>query len=237
MNYSPLNIQNENLTKPNWLIKQNTEYSYIINAKISEEYLRPYVSEHFQIDKFQQSPYISLVIVKNRSLSFKYLPFVKNKNSFHIYLRTYIKRNGIPGHFYISIDTNHKKLNHIFKTLTDFPINDSSIKSITDSVKTQIDSSGKSLNLYANLEKKSERFLFETNDELNWMQNRFNIFNLQKGQVVNWKLDYSPERVFKTKVSNLQVYHSSLPLGDLNFNSIGYFIEGNTIRIWPPSLL
>lgn len=237
MNYSPLNIQNKNLLKSDWLIKQKTEYTYLVSAPIKEEYLRPFVPAHFQIDKFDNGALVSLVIIKNQSLAFKYLPFIKNRNTFHVYLRTYILRNEVPGYFYIDIDTNHKKLNHILKTLTELPLNDASIKETSDFGNTQIDLIGNKLKLYANLEKTSERILPETDKKLHWMQNRFNIYNLQKGQVINWKIDFSPDKVWQAYIANIQVSHSSFPLESITFNQSGYFLGANTFRIWPPSLL
>lgn len=237
MTYSPLNIQNKNLLKSDWLIKQQTEYSWIINSNIKEEYLRSFVPEHFQIDRYQNSPMLSVVIIKNKSLAFKYLPFIKNKNSFQIYLRTYVKRGDIPGYFYLNIDTNHKKLNQILKTLTDLPFCDSSIKEINDSKNIQIDSISKSSTLYANLQKENQREMLETNPELKWMQNRFNIYNIQKSQVINWKIDSAPDRIFKANIINFQLTHANIPTDTLEFEKSGYFVEGNLTRIWPPSLL
>lgn len=236
MNYTPLNINNKVTKKSNWFIKQKISSSIILNSELREEYVKTFVPDHFVIDKFNGSPIISVIVYANESLSFKYLPFLKKKKSTHVQLRTYIKRNGVPGIFILSLDTNHPSLNTILKPLTDLPLFDSNIKRTTAASSTQIDLIRDGFQLYANIESSEQRVFPGEELLLDWCLNRFHIFNMQKDQVVEWKLDQSPPQVFKAKLKNIQFNHSIISNDLVNFSDSTFTTQSSILRIWPPSL-
>lgn len=236
MNYTPLNINNKVTKKSNWFIKQKISSSIILNSELKEEYVKTFVPDYFEIDRFNNSPIISVIVYENESLSFKYLPFLKKKKSTHVQLRTYVKRKGVPGVLILSLDANHPKLNSILKPLTDLPIFDSNIKTTIVEESKQVDLIRDGFQLYANIESSKQRVFPGERPLLDWCLNRFHIFNLQKGQVIEWKLDQSPPQIFLAKLKNVQFNHSVISKELVNFNDSTYVTQSSILRIWPPSL-
>lgn len=238
MNYTPLNINNKSIQKSNWFIKQKVQFSIVLNSKIDDAYLKPFVSDHFEIEKFEGSPIISIVINVNESLSLKYLPFIKNKKSMHVQLRTYVKRAGVPGILLLSLDTNHQSLNSILRPLTDLPVIDSNIKmtSKDNNSSMQVDLARDGFQFYTNIHPLSERVFTNENPMLDWINNRFHIYNIQKGQVVEWRIDHSLAKTYKAKLKNIQFNHSLINNQVIKFQDSCFYMDSNITRIWPPSL-
>ena len=72
------------------------------------------------------------------------------------------------------------------------------------------------------------------NSELRWMLERFHLFSMQQNHVLDWKLDFSPQKVFEAHSRNLQFGHKQMPSDSLKFDSDCYIFDSNVIRMWPP---
>jgi uncharacterized protein YqjF (DUF2071 family) len=238
MSYQSLNPNRPwKLPSSRWLIKQDWNNAYFLNAKLDKNILNALLPSGLTLDLFKGDAYISIIPFQMSNLRFRYLPFFKAKSYNQINIRTYVIRDGKPGVHFLSIDSSHPSLSQMIKTVCHIPLLDSSINRIDEGLKTHLDSNRKGLDLYLNTSRdESKRLNMEPGSFEYWIAERYCFYNTQQGQIMRWDIDHKPWPLYPAKIHNLTIEHGTLNLQAQDFTTKCFYSPGVSTRAWPPAI-
>jgi uncharacterized protein YqjF (DUF2071 family) len=97
--------RNTPLPEGDWLFYQEWNNAIFLHWDVSIEELRPWIPRGLEIDTFDGKPYISLVAFDMERIRPRFLPAFPPISNFHeINVRTYIRHQGKPGVYFLSIE-------------------------------------------------------------------------------------------------------------------------------------
>ena len=92
----------------NWIMKQKWEDLLFIHLPIKKEAVKAHIPRELELDTFDGTAWISIVVFRVGHLRLKYLPTVPFFRSFlEMNIRTYVKRANVSGVYFFSLDANH----------------------------------------------------------------------------------------------------------------------------------
>lgn len=94
--------QTKSITK--WTMAQTWEHLLFAHWPISPEAVRPFVPSSLEIDTFNGKAWLGAVSFFMTGVKLKYLPLSYPFHFPEINIRTYVKMNGIPAVFFITLD-------------------------------------------------------------------------------------------------------------------------------------
>jgi uncharacterized protein YqjF (DUF2071 family) len=108
-----MNVLNETTHRPfslpekKWIMRQSWRNLLFTHWPISPEVLRPYIPSQLQIDTFNDRAWIGVVVFVMEGIYHRYLPTISLTPTFsEINVRTYVRYNGKPGIYFLSLDVN-----------------------------------------------------------------------------------------------------------------------------------
>jgi hypothetical protein len=92
----------------NWILRQLWENLLFVHWPVSAESLRPWIPANLEIDRFERQAWVGIVLFRMKSVHSRWFPFLSLSREFlEINLRTYVRYNGKPGVFFLSLDANN----------------------------------------------------------------------------------------------------------------------------------
>lgn len=117
------------LPKSNWKFYQEWNDAIFLHWKVDETELRKFVPKEIEIDLFNGKPWVSLVAFTMEKIRPKHLPpFPPISNFDEINIRTYVKYNGKPGVFFLSIEAGSYLSCKVAKKMSELPYRYSEMK-------------------------------------------------------------------------------------------------------------
>lgn len=106
----------------NWRFYQEWNNAIFLHWEVDESELRKFVPSEIELDLFNGRPWVSLVAFTMERIRPHYLPFFPPVSDFdEINIRTYVKYNGKPGVFFLSIEGGTLLSCKIAKGISDLP--------------------------------------------------------------------------------------------------------------------
>ncbi len=117
------------LPKSDWKFYQEWNNAIFLHWHVDKTELRKFVPKEIEIDLFNGEPWVSLVAFRMEKIRPKYLPSFPPISDFdEINIRTYVKYNGKPGVFFLSIEGGTDLSCKIAKGISELPYRYSKIK-------------------------------------------------------------------------------------------------------------
>lgn len=116
------------LPNKNWKYYQEWNNTIFLHWKVDEKELQKLVPNDLELDLFEGSPWVSLVAFTMEKIRPKNLPAFSPISNFHeINIRTYVKYNGKPGVYFLSIEGGNSISCQIARSLSELPYRYSNI--------------------------------------------------------------------------------------------------------------
>lgn len=95
------------LPEKKWKYFQEWHNTLFFHWKVPAELLEKYIPEGIELDIWENTAWVSLVAFEVRNMRFRNLPPIPYISNFNeINLRTYVLKDGIPGIYFFSIETD-----------------------------------------------------------------------------------------------------------------------------------
>lgn len=95
------------LPRNNWIMRQAWRNTLFLHWPVQPEQLRPYIPSVLEIDTYDGSAWLGIVAFEMEGIYFRGLSFFSVVAPFsEVNVRTYVKHEGRPGVFFISLDVN-----------------------------------------------------------------------------------------------------------------------------------
>ncbi|SFE08812.1 hypothetical protein SAMN05216238_10848 [Lentibacillus persicus] len=88
-----------------WLMTQKWEDVFFMHMPVSREFIRSHIPNHLELDTYNGEAWISITPLKISDLRMRMLPpFPYIRKFLELNVRTYVRREGIPGIYFFSLD-------------------------------------------------------------------------------------------------------------------------------------
>ncbi|TGB02754.1 YqjF family protein [Halobacillus salinus] len=192
-----------------WIMHQTWEELVFMHWPVSEEELRPFIPDAFELDLFEGQAWIAIVPFRMNNIHFKGLPKVKAGNHLlELNVRTYVTYNGEPGVYFITLDANHPLGVFLARTVFGLPYvhanmrleqNDSSVHYLS----RRTHDGYPTAHFHATINPISPPFPAEPGSLIYWLTERYCLWVVRgsyiyKGPIFhhNWSLQKSEATIF-----------------------------------------
>ena len=90
----------------NWIIAQKWSHVLFMHYEVDKSDLQSLLPEGIEVDLFQDKAYISIVPFFMSHIRFPFTPAFPFIHLWELNLRTYVKRNGVSGIYFFTLDTH-----------------------------------------------------------------------------------------------------------------------------------
>ncbi|WP_163581342.1 YqjF family protein [Gracilibacillus saliphilus] len=91
-----------------WLMTQRWDHLLFIHLPIDKEVVQRHIPDGLEIDTYEGSAWITVLPFKINNMHFRKLPPIPFLRSFlELNVRTYVKRNGVKGIYFFSLDADN----------------------------------------------------------------------------------------------------------------------------------
>ncbi|MFC2947012.1 YqjF family protein [Virgibacillus sediminis] len=90
-----------------WMITQKWDHLLFMHLPVSPEDIRSHIPDQMELDTYDGEAWVSIIPFKISDMRMRMLPsFPYIKRFLELNVRTYVKRNGIPGIYFFSLDAS-----------------------------------------------------------------------------------------------------------------------------------
>ena len=202
------------LPRQKWKYYQEWHDTVLFHWKVPKILLEKYIPEGLELDTFNSIAWVSLVLFEVKNMRMRNVPALPYISHFHeINVRTYVIKDGIPGIYLFSIETD-KLIEVLFtRLLIGLPYK----KSIINRTKSTLLADNTALNSHLNIEFKKETSPVEKTDLNVWLSERHALYencNKKIGRFdihhPEWELHNLTAKIIKIKYQagryNLNIY-------------------------------
>jgi len=206
------------LPEKNWKYYQEWYHTLFFHWEVPVHLLEKYVPKGIEIDTYKNMAWVSLVSFKVKNMRFRGLPPFPYISDFEeINIRTYVIKNGIPGIYLFSIETN--KLAEVILTnlFIGLPYQKSEIKRHGNC----LFSKNKKLNHLLDVQTGKSTLIKKKNDLDLWLTERHSLYE-----------------VCNNKICRFDIHHKEWELRDLDLTirDIWYDAGKYTINTYPDKI-
>jgi len=229
--------RNYPLPEGKWIAMQDWEHLLFMHWRVYSAFIEPHLPKGLELDTFDGEPWISIIpfrvgkmrIRKMPPLPFMY-PFVE------VNVRTYVKRDGIPGVYFFSMDASKllAVLGARFATLPYFH------------AKMKLKKKGKKFNFKSirkDKEKETLKLSYQPSGKLfipeegtidHWLMNRFALWSykydtLFRGDIHHkqWKVQHADLDIDKETITSFMPNNASIS------KPLAHYAKSKRVLIWP----
>ncbi|WP_173918245.1 YqjF family protein [Halobacillus sp. Marseille-Q1614] len=93
------------LPKGPWVFSQQWDHTLFMHHSVDKEALLPFIPAGLELDTFEGEAWISIIPFRVSGMHFRMIPKIPYLHTFlELNVRTYVKRNGVPGICFFSLD-------------------------------------------------------------------------------------------------------------------------------------
>jgi uncharacterized protein len=178
-----------------WKYYQEWNNAIFLHWQVDYEELKKFIPEDLEIDLYDGKPWVSLVAFTMEKVRPRYFPSFPPISNFHeINIRTYVKREGKPGVYFLSIEGGTQISCLVAKTMSELPYRYSKMKRTGNAFLSENRQYGDSLEI-----------TYETGQEMQektgldkWLTERYALF-----------------QDTDTSINEFEIHHIEWPTNDL----------------------
>ncbi len=183
-----------------WAIKQRWNHVLFLNWKVDPSQIQFKVP--FPLDLYEGKAVISVVPFFMDQIRFPLTPAIPWISSlWELNLRTYVTSNGIPGIYFLRLDSNHRIGNWIAKNFFKLPyrLNNISAKVIGDRYSVRAHAKDYHLHIEAQIRDEPIIDPFQK-----WITERYHLFLQHEGRVIRGDAIHEPWKIKKAHLHTLE---------------------------------
>jgi uncharacterized protein YqjF (DUF2071 family) len=188
--------------KRKWSYYQEWNKAIFLHWEVAPELIQPLLPKGIELDIINKKTWISLVAFDMNNIglrNFLKLPYVSD--FYEINIRVYIKCNGKPSVYFLSMEGSKSSSCKLLKSVSKFPYRYSKMKrtdSIYESNNSELnDSFFIDYNLGNNAIKKDKTDL--------WLTERYAVFQDHKNDIIEYDVHHAEWSIQEIKIKNLEV--------------------------------
>ena len=200
------------LPQKKWKYYQQWHNTVFFHWKVPRILLEEYIPKGLELDTHHNIAWISLVAFEVKNMRMRNLPVLPYISHFHeINIRTYVTRDGIPGIYLFSIETD-KLIEVLFsRLLIGLPYKKSMIKRTERSLLAQ----NGVLNSYLNIEVKNKASVLEKTDLDFWLSERHALYENCNEKMYRFDVHHPEWNLYNL---NAKINKIKYKAGRYNFN-------------------
>lgn len=220
------------LPKARWKYYQEWNNVLFLHWKFSPEELIPLIPKNVELDIFNGDAYVSLVVFTMDKVRPRGLPALSFISTFHeINIRTYIKRDGQPGVYFINMEGEKHLSVRVAKLISGMPYEKAVIKFEANEKHKSFSSVNKkkAFQLQATFIEKEGR----TKTDLdNWLTERYCVYLDKDEKLFCYNVHHLPWPINEVEIINLKTDYK---FGTLSLNrkpGLAHYSKGVQVVAW-----
>ncbi|SFA84074.1 hypothetical protein SAMN04488072_102246 [Lentibacillus halodurans] len=218
-----------------WIMMQQWDHLLFIHRPIQPHVLEEYLPQGLVLDTFNSKAWISIIPFKVSKIRLRKMPLFPFIGSFlQINVRTYVKRNGIKGVYFFSVDENQLLmiLGSKVATLPSYYA-DMSMKRRNGYICVDSERRGKTAGiLRARYEPTGEFFHPEKGSLEYWLIERYFLWTYRNGSLYRGVIHHKQWTVKKAAVNMEQSLTTLWPNNFLNSGFLAHYALSQIALIW-----
>lgn len=217
------------LPKSDWKFYQEWNNAVFLHWEVDENELRKLVPNELEIDLFKGKPWVSLVAFTMEKIRPRNLPsFPPISNFNEINIRTYVKHNGKPGVFFLSIEAGNSLSCKIAKGISELPYRYSKIKRNSDKYTSENKEFNDQLEINFQIGKK-----IENKKEIDfWLTERYALFQNTKHTINKFEIHHLEWELNQIELKKINLHYKRFEnLINNKPHKIGYS-KGVNVLAW-----
>ncbi|WP_084268630.1 YqjF family protein [Oceanobacillus damuensis] len=99
--------RDDRLPKGAWLMTQKWEHLLFMHLPVSREVIKEFIPDGLELDTYHDKAWISIIPFQVNHMRLRSMPPIPFLHSYlELNVRTYVKRNGVKGIYFFSLDAN-----------------------------------------------------------------------------------------------------------------------------------
>ena len=206
-----LNKSDFNLNPNSWKYYQEWNDCIFLHFKVPFKLLTKLIPKDIELDSFDSNYYVSLVAFTMNEIHPRYLLPISNISNFHeINIRTYVKKNGQKGVYFINIEAQKVLSSWIAKLISKLPYEKSIINRNLNYFNSFNHNKNFSLNIKYNVKNKFKKSDFEV-----WLLERYYLFNVSNSILYKYDIYHSEWEIKNIDLTQILINYK---FGDLILN-------------------
>jgi len=189
-----------------WKYFQEWHDTLFLNWKVPKVLLEKHIPKELELDTFNNMAWVSLVAFEVKKMRPRNLPAIPYVSNFHeINVRTYVIKNGIPGIYMFSIETNK----FIEVLLTRFFIGLPYQKSNIKRTKTALSSNNETSNYHLNVHCTIEPYHVKKTAVNLWLTERHALYEKCRGKICRFDIHHKEWELQKVHPKIHSIKHNA----------------------------
>ncbi|SFE89895.1 YqjF family protein [Alteribacillus iranensis] len=219
-----------------WVMTQRWDHLLFMHWPVTPEIIKKHVPEGMTVDTFDRNAWITIIPFKIGDMRFRKLPpFPFLKSMLEVNVRTYVRRNGVPGIYFFSLEAS--KLPAVIgaraATLPYYHA-DMHMKSITDTFYYESKRKGSQAALSLSYRPVSAPFFPEENTLDEWLLERYWLWTNRNGTIYSDGIHHKKWEVYHAEASiEVMSLASFLPENIFERPPLLHYALTKRVLFWP----
>jgi uncharacterized protein len=219
-----------------WLMSQRWDHLLFLHYPVSKEFLRINVPEQLELDTFDGNAWITIIPFEVYGMHLRYGPKIPYLHRYReLNVRTYVRRNGIHGIYFFSLDAD-KLLAVYGGRMATLPYYHAKIKMNSKEGSFSFSSMRRNhcqVQFSANYRPSSELFRPAVNSLSFWLLERYYLWTLKENKLFHLGIHHTP---WEVSVPKVEIERNSLvPFlanHDLTTPAIVHYARSKRVLFW-----
>lgn len=229
--------RNSPLPNGHWLMTQEWTDLLFIHVPVSREIISQLLPEELKIDSFNQQSWITIIPFKVSDMRFRQIPPLPYLHRYlELNVRTYVKREGIPGIYFFSLDAD-KLLPVLGARLATLPYFYArmKMKKIEESCYFESDRRGKTkAEFKGSYQPFSKQYSPSKGSLEHWLLERYYLFSKRNGSIYKVGIHHNKWKVQDAKANvEMTSMLSFLPEDEVKEAAFMHYAKSKRVLFWP----
>ncbi len=212
----------------NWKYYQEWHYTVFLHWEVPVSFLEKYIPKELQLDTYSSMAWISLVSFEVKKMRLRYLPALPYISNFEeINIRTYVIKDGIPGIYLFSIETN-KLIEVLFSRLfIGLPYEKAEIKRLGNHLVSQNIQQNHLLDI-----KLGKAFPFQKTDLDLWLTERHSLYEICKGKICRFDIHHTEWKLLDLDITLQDIWYEAGKFIMNTYPDKIHYAEKTQVLLW-----
>lgn len=185
-----------------WMFYQEWNKAIFLHWQVTPALIKTLLPNNLEVDIKNNKTWISLVAFDMNNISFKKLPKPPYISDFQeINIRVYVRYNGKPGVYFLSMEANKKSSCLLLKTISKLPYRFSNIERQASSFKSE----NNNFNDTFHIEFEIENYPIKKDETDLWLTERYAVFQNYKNYIIGYDVHHIAWPTQKINIKTLQL--------------------------------
>lgn len=218
-------------TMPKHPLSYYQEWNEVVflHYKVNEQLLRTFVPNQLELDQFNGECWVSIVAFNMEQIHPRLLPSIDSVSNFHeLNIRTYVKSNGKPGVYFLSIEASKSMSCLLAQKISKLPYKVAKMRRKNNC----FESDNKSTKNFFSIQYSIGEEVHQKNNLEYWLTERYALFQDYKKDIYGFEVHHKAWELHRLKIQRLIVDY---PLYNSFFSSPPYamhYTNGVAVLSW-----